>query len=233
MAPEWDHDPECRQWIVSGPAAKGLAFLARIDSDLLQCQQRCEMYLREEECADPAPNLLSAFADGAIVAYGRSDQGAGGRLPAAVVEAMSNYWRGEHNWVMMVRKKFVAHSVNQLNQTVTIAEVAANDSISAVFTTNLRVVLPSDSVHRIHAAATELRRVLQVRLKLARDEVTRAVELDPSLIAAKNELQLDLVDAAAIDYLATRGEWSGRFDVPGALEDTIYDAVSLPKDLQE
>ncbi|NUJ88338.1 hypothetical protein HOW07_09985 [Plantibacter sp. MCCC 1A11337] len=203
------------QFIIDHPDSNHLRLLARIASDLDMAERQCRLFLEEEGRDDPHVDALAAFSETALVAIGRHKHGAGGVLPQTVRERMTDEEKDELEWVLSLRDKFVAHSVNQLSRTFAMVELNETGSVHDVFAVHMRVVVPRDFVVRTMALAGVLRAHLAAVIAEASTELRRRVDVDHSMFEARGQIHLQVVEAEAIDYInQPRGNF-GIFEVPG------------------
>ncbi len=213
-----------KQVIAYGVEAKRLAFLARIDADLQLAIARCDLFEEERVSGSSDVPRLASLAESAVIAYGRIAQGAGGRIPPELVSDLDDETRALHSWAMALRDKHVGHSVNALNQTLTIAVISEDGeaNLREVFAMNLRVVLTADDMVRLRALAETVRRTLARHLETARECVIEALSPDPAASLDNLQPQLDLVSRDDFDYEGTRGDVRGMILIPVNLEEQSY-----------
>ena len=214
-----------RQVIVYGAEAKRLAFLARIDADLQLTISRCDLFEAHRVADEQSIGVLASIGESAFVAYGRVDEGADGKLPPSVVDALSPEHGDLHRWAMTVRNKHVGHSVNAMNQTLAVAVIAEHGGkleLRDAFATNFRTVLGAPDIRDLRRSAQAVREALAPEMDLARQLLLDAVASEPSATYANPVPQMNLVPRSSFDYSGTRREVHGTINVPSNLEEQSY-----------
>lgn len=205
-----------KQVVVYGNEAKRVSFLGRLDSDLDLVRKRCDMYLGIEGDSDDDVDLLALAADGAFIAYGRLDNGAGGRFPEELKNALTTQLQGEHKWALAMRDKFVGHAVNGLHRTIPLAGVTDDHVVHYVFSITARVVPTVEDIQQLRALSIEVQQRLAPLLSSAREELFRVTSSGASVLDNRQP-QFVLVARTEFDYLSAAGELTGTFGIPAAL----------------
>ncbi|MBU1588592.1 MAG: hypothetical protein KKH51_11685 [Actinobacteria bacterium] len=210
-------DPDAKQVIVYGKEARWLSHLGRLDSDLTLTAKRCDDYLAAATEEEPDVDYLALAADGAFISYGRLDNGATGRFPPELFDALPTEVQAHHKWALAMRDKFVGHAVNGLNRTLPVAAVSEDRSLSYVFAMTARVVPTVTDMEQLQALAVAVSEILAPLLGAARDAVHVAMQEKGAAIWENPQPQFEVVSRDGFDYLSTAGELRGKFGLPGAL----------------
>ena len=99
-------------------ASRRLSNLASIHADLFWVEWLCARF--EKECAASKPDVLvvAALSAAAIVRYGRViGTGVRGPVAAPLIASLGVAHRRTHDRVKVLRDKWVAHSVNDMDET--------------------------------------------------------------------------------------------------------------------
>ncbi len=106
------------------PVAQRLADLASLHFDLLAAERLCELYQREWAKRSFNPEIVSAICIAAIMRYGRTF-GTGVRPPLlrSIIGSLSPALRTVHSQFKDLRDKWIAHSVNDMEETRIVIEV--------------------------------------------------------------------------------------------------------------
>lgn len=222
---DFDHDPSAAQHMVHGELPRRLAFLGRLKADMTLAIERCDIYLAENARDEPNVAVLTLAAEGAVIAYGRCVEGVGGRFPAAALAALSEEARDLHDWVIDLRNKYVGHSVNAMNQVVTIAEHGGARDMPAVFATSVRVVLDADAVEDIRLLAEAAGALIDSEMSALAGRIVQVLAASEPGCELDGQLQLDLVARDAFDFAATRRPLRGMFQVPFGPRSTPVDEI--------
>lgn len=104
-------------------ASRRLSNLASIHADLFWVEWLCARF--EKECASTKPDVLvvAALSAAAIVRYGRVvGTGVRGPVAAPLIASLGAAHRGTHDRIKVLRDKWVAHSVNDMDETRVVVE---------------------------------------------------------------------------------------------------------------
>lgn len=105
------------------PVAQRLADLASLHFDLLAAERLCELYQLEWSKRSVNPEILSAICVATIMRYGRTF-GTGVRPPLlrSIIGSLSPALRRVHSRFKDLRDKWIAHSVNDMEETRVVIE---------------------------------------------------------------------------------------------------------------
>ena len=207
-------DPDAKQVIAYGSEAKWLALLGRIEADLQTAVKRGNAYLAAASLDEPDVDYLALAADGAFIAYGRLDSGAGGKFPAALLAALSPEIQARHRWALTLRDKFVGHTVNALSQSIAIAGISDDLTLSYVFALSMRAVPTVHDMTDLVSLAETVRTALEPMMEAARTSAEEALAKKAAKLVDNPQPQFDLVEREGFDYQSTAGELRGKFGVP-------------------
>jgi hypothetical protein len=141
------------------PEAAGLAALVGVKDDLEQVLSYCGELEKQIAAKYRGYHLWEALAYAAAVAYARCfGTGVRAPLPAALLEAAPAEVRETHGFIMDLRNKHIAHSVNVFEENRVVANVLVVDraprKVESVVYESIRFMPISDSeVARIRVAA--------------------------------------------------------------------------------
>ena len=148
--------------------AQRLADLASIEVDLKTTEAICDLFVKRRQKSKQfgkleAFVLFEALCTAAIVRYGRSFvSGIRERIPAALIEQLSQEHQESHAFFMDLRHKWVAHSVNAFEFTQVVAYLTPEErgpkSVSSISALPNRIAsLGVQDVLRLQTLAAAVR----------------------------------------------------------------------------
>ena len=202
-------------WIFEGrydfsiPEAQWLSDLAGIDSDLEAVTRICANCQKHAKRLGITPNgdpmewfedtqMLGHLQSAAVVRYGRTlTSGVRAGIPSDWIESLSGELRQAHEYIKVLRDKFIAHSVNRLedNQVFVVLVPQFSEKQTPGHITvdrGRQMTLHGQEMHRLSELAKSLRvrvqsemasesdRLLQIALNLSIEEIkARGMESVP------------------------------------------------------
>ena len=196
-------------------ATDDLADLGGCNSDLGRAIRLLE-HARAElgEIPSPGHEVPSAIAESGVIGYGRCFTS--GRRRRLRPEDVPAQVRGDHEFAMMLRNSFTAHSVGNLEHNTVVANAEGWPSTDSIFAVSSRHVLTLHDVERVLTAAAVVRDEVLGWIDAAKSRVLlENADLEMDDLIQLQQLRMDPVPATAFNYASRPlGTGSGVVQVP-------------------
>jgi hypothetical protein len=209
--------------VLVGSTTPHLAFLGRINADLLVAGQACERYLTEVSgTGDPLTEAMAL--EFSIIAYGRCFESGSApgvqnaKLNLNDVIPLGALHLRTHKLFHRLRGSYVGHSGNSLNRTTVTGNIRGTQTTSpvldSIFAINVRRRPPNEDVRAFARLISALRAEIASRVEVQKALVRREFEVDVRALLSNPQPQFSVVDVTLTDYSQSSRLVDGQFEIP-------------------
>lgn len=170
------------------PETKLLADLTGILNDLNSTIDICDLFL-QERLRNADLILLDSLTSAVVVRYARSfKSGVRSRVPSGILDNLTTEQKNTHEWIIGLRDKYVAHSVNSFEENMVVAYLVPEEvgpkNVSSISVQQHRLIcLGDDDITQLKSLVNvisenvsklidkENKKVLEIARKLSLDEL--------------------------------------------------------------
>lgn len=187
------------------PEAKLLADLTGILNDLKATIDICDLFLQERS-RNAELILLESLTAAVVVRYARSfKSGVRSRVPTEILDNLTDEQKNIHDWIIGLRDKYVAHSVNAFEENTVVAYLVPEErgpkNVSSISVQQQRLVsLSNEDIAQLKSLSIvisenvtkllelENKKVLEIARTLPMEELYNQKAKAPKLASRKDVL---------------------------------------------
>lgn len=187
------------------PEAKLLADLTGILNDLKATIDICDLFLQERS-RNAELILLESLIAAVVVRYARSfKSGVRSRVPTEILDNLTDEQKNIHDWIIGLRDKYVAHSVNAFEENTVVAYLVPEErgpkNVSSISVQQQRLVsLSNEEIAQLKSLSIvisenvtkllelENKKVLEIARTLPMEELYNQKAKAPKLASRKDVL---------------------------------------------
>ena len=214
--------------VLEGATTPHLAFLGRINADLLVAGQACERYLTE--VSGTGEPLTEAMAlEFSIVAYGRCFESGSApgvqnaKLNLNDVIPLGAVHLRTHKLFHRLRGSYVGHSGNSLNRTTVTGNIRGAQTqspmLDGIFAVNVRRRPPIEDVRAFACLISALQAEIAARVEMQKALVRQEFEIDVRSLLSNPQPRFSVADVTLTDYSQSSRLVDGQFEIPVYLDE--------------